>query len=83
MTYVGIDVSKATFVVAYSSAKGSETIIRKTKCYRFTKRNVPKRKTKRLRYRCPPEPYSNSVRTDFFSYSNAIILENQQINTGI
>lgn len=25
MTYVGIDVSKATFVVAYSSAKGSET----------------------------------------------------------
>ena len=58
-------------------------IIRKTKCYRFTKRNVPKRKTKRLRYRCPPEPYSNSVRTDFFSYSNAIILENQQINTGI
>lgn len=59
------------------------TIIRKTKCYRFTKRNVPKRKTKRLRYRCPPEPYSNSVRTDFFSYSNAIILENQQINTSI
>lgn len=58
-------------------------IIRKTKCYRFTKRNVPKRKTKRLRYRCPPEPYSNSVRTDFFSYSNAIILENQQINTSI
>ena len=59
------------------------SIIRKTKCYRFTKRNVPKRKTKRLRYRCPPEPYSNSVRTDFFSYSNAIILENQQINTSI
>ena len=59
------------------------TIIRKTKCYRFTKRNVPKRKMKRLRYRCPPEPYSNSVRTDFFSYSNAIILENQQINTSI
>lgn len=58
-------------------------IIRKTKCYRFAKRNVPKRKTKRLRYRCPPEPYSNSVRTDFFSYSNAIILENQQINTSI
>lgn len=58
-------------------------IIRKTKCYRFTKRNVPKRKTKRLRYRCPPEPYSNSVRTDFFSYPNAIILENQQINTSI
>ena len=58
-------------------------IIRKTKCYRFTKRNVPKRKTKRLRYRCPPEPYSNSVKTDFFSYSNAIILENQQINTSI
>lgn len=25
MTYVGIDVSKATFVVAYSSAKSSET----------------------------------------------------------
>ena len=25
MNYVGIDVSKATFVVAYSSAKGSET----------------------------------------------------------
>ena len=25
MTYVGIDVSKATFVVAYSSAKGSRT----------------------------------------------------------
>lgn len=47
-------------------------IIRKTKCYRFIKRNVLKRKTKRLRYRCPPEPYSNSVRTDFFSYSNAI-----------
>ena len=61
----------------------STPIIRKTKCYRFTKRNVPKRKTKRLRYRCPPEPYSNSVRTDFFSYSNAIILENQQINTSI
>lgn len=61
----------------------SPYIIRKTKCYRFTKRNVPKRKTKRLRYRCPPEPYSNSVRTDFFSYSNAIILENQQINTSI
>lgn len=61
----------------------SPSIIRKTKCYRFTKRNVPKRKTKRLRYRCPPEPYSNSVRTDFFSYSNAIILENQQINTSI
>ena len=61
----------------------SQSIIRKTKCYRFTKRNVPKRKTKRLRYRCPPEPYSNSVRTDFFSYSNAIILENQQINTSI
>lgn len=59
------------------------SIIRKTKCYRFTKRNVPKRKTKRLRYRCPPEPYSNSVKTDFFSYSNAIILENQQINTSI
>lgn len=58
-------------------------IIRKTKCYRFTKRNVPKHKTKRLRYRCPPEPYSNSVRTDFFSYSNAIILESQQINTSI
>lgn len=58
-------------------------IIRKTKCYRFTKRNVPKRKTKCLRYRCPPEPYSNSVRTDLFSYSNAIILENQQINTSI
>lgn len=58
-------------------------IIRKTKCYRFTKRNVPKRKTKCLRYRCPPEPYSNSVRTDFFSYSNAIILENQQVNTSI
>lgn len=60
-----------------------DIIIRKTKCYRFTKRNAPKRKTKRLRYRCPPEPYSNSVRTDFFSYSNAIILENQQINTSI
>ena len=59
------------------------SIIRKTKCYRFTKRNVPKRKTKRIRYRCPPEPYSNSVKTDFFSYSNAIILENQQINTSI
>lgn len=59
------------------------SIIRKTKCYRFTKRNVPKHKTKRLRYRCPPEPYSNSVRTDFFSYSNAIILESQQINTSI
>lgn len=59
------------------------TIIRKTKCYRFIKRNVLKRKTKRLRYRCPPEPYSNSVRTDFFSYSNAIILESQQINTSI
>lgn len=58
-------------------------IIRKTKCYRFTKRNVPKHKTKRLRYRCPPEPYSNSVRTDFFSYSNATILESQQINTSI
>lgn len=58
-------------------------IIRKTKCYRFIKRNVLKRKTKRLRYRCPPEPYSNSVRTDFFSYSNAIILGNQQINTSI
>lgn len=58
-------------------------IIRKTKCYRFIKRNVLKRKTKRLRYRCPPEPYSNSVRTDFFSYSNAIILESQQINTSI
>ena len=26
MTYVGIDVSKAIFVVAYSSAKSSETI---------------------------------------------------------
>ena len=25
MNYVGIDVSKATFIVAYSSAKGSET----------------------------------------------------------
>lgn len=25
MTYVGIDISKATFVVAYSSAKSSET----------------------------------------------------------
>ncbi|MEO5052456.1 IS110 family transposase, partial [Bacteroides ovatus] len=25
MTYVGIDVSKATFVVAYSFAKGSKT----------------------------------------------------------
>ena len=25
MTYVGIDVSKATFVVAYSSAKNSKT----------------------------------------------------------
>ena len=25
MTYVGIDVSKATFVVAYSSAKSSKT----------------------------------------------------------
>ena len=61
----------------------ARSIIRKTKCYCFTKRNVPKRKTKRLRYRCPPEPYSNSVRTDFFSYSNAIILENQQINTSI
>lgn len=59
------------------------SIIRKTKCYRFIKRNVLKRKTKRLRYRCPPEPYSNSVRTDFFSYSNAIILESQQINTSI
>ena len=59
------------------------TIIRKTKCYRFTKRNVPKRKTKRLRYRGPPESYSNSVRTDFFSYSNAIILENLQTNTSI
>ena len=66
-----------------SKVKGYGCIIRKTKCYRFTKRNVPKRKTKRLRYRCPPEPYSNSVRTDFFSYSNAIILENQQINTSI
>lgn len=63
--------------------KTNGNIIRKTKCYRFTKRNVPKRKTKRLRYRCPPEPYSNSARTDFFSYSNAIILENQQINTSI
>lgn len=70
--FVDIDVSK-----------NNSFIIRKTKCYRFTKRNVPKRKTKRLRYRCPPEPYSNSVRTDFFSYSNAIILENQQINTSI
>ena len=27
MTYVGIDVSKLTFVVAYSSAKSSKTII--------------------------------------------------------
>lgn len=60
-----------------------DAIIRKTKCYRFTKRNVPKRKTKCLRYRGPPEPYSNSVRTDFFSYSNAIILENLQTNTSI
>lgn len=67
----------------YMEKKVDPFIIRKTKCYRFTKRNVPKRKTKRLRYRCPPEPYSNSVRTDFFSYSNAIILENQQINTSI
>ena len=28
-------------------------IIRKTKCYRFAKRNVPESKTKRLRYRPP------------------------------
>lgn len=42
MTYVGIDVSKATFVVAYSSAKSSETktfknttIIAKTICTNF------------------------------------------------
>ena len=36
MTYVGIDVSKATFVVAYSSAKSSETKTFKntTKCIR-------------------------------------------------
>ena len=61
------------------SCKPSECIIRKTKCYRFTKRNVPKRKTKRLRYRCPPEPYSNSVRTDFFSYSNAITNKHQHM----
>ena len=66
-----------------SNIESVARIIRKTKCYRFIKRNVLKRKTKRLRYRCPPEPYSNSVRTDFFSYSNAIILGNQQINTSI
>ena len=72
-----------SFIYKSIADKRARGIIRKTKCYRFTKRNVPKRKTKRLRYRCPPEPYSNSVRTDFFSYSNAIILENQQINTSI
>ena len=76
-------VNKAAFFCREMREAGAANIIRKTKCYRFTKRNVPKRKTKRLRYRCPPEPYSNSVRTDFFSYSNAIILENQQINTSI
>lgn len=74
-------IKELTFNALFSYDKIN--IIRKTKCYRFTKRNVPKRKTKCLRYRCPPEPYSNSVRTDFFSYSNAIILENQQINTSI
>lgn len=73
----------AFFLLFSTNGFAQKSIIRKTKCYRFTKRNVPKRKTKRLRYRCPPEPYSNSVRTDFFSYSNAIILENQQINTSI
>ena len=35
MTYVGIDVSKATFVVAYSSAKNS-----KTKTFKNTTKGV-------------------------------------------
>ena len=35
MTYVGIDVSKATFVVAYSSAKSS-----KTKTFKNTTKGV-------------------------------------------
>ena len=35
MTYVGIDVSKATFVVAYSSAKNS-----KTKTFKHTTKGV-------------------------------------------
>lgn len=81
--FVGVSDNKRIKIMTPQSFVDEFLIIRKTKCYRFIKRNVLKRKTKRLRYRCPPEPYSNSVRTDFFSYSNAIILESQQINTSI
>ena len=44
MTYVGIDVSKATFVVAYSSAKNS-----KTKTFKNTTKGVQWKLRRRLR----------------------------------